>query len=245
MCGDRPNRWIEGRYARTPGGSHPAPPSGWDPEDAADLARLLSRQRERAALIVTRAYWSGRAPGGVSVPGRDSSSRVQDGRRHQSDTARVPCPSRDIRCRTRSPTSKSRSGKPAGAAVPFPADQRMRSSDCAGGRPQIPCCAVPPQRRPPRSCPSMVKRTNHRMVLPHGQALRRLISALPRASPTTQLCRTANRRLERMPPQHVDNIRKRLRSFPFPVRTAQAGCANTLRNKKAAATAQRSAQCGV
>ncbi len=121
MCGDRPNRWIEGRYARTPGGSHPAPPSsGWDPEDAADLARLLSRQRERAALIVTRTYWSGLAPGGVSVPGRDSSSRVQDGRRHRSDTARFPYPSRDIRCRTRSPTSKSRSGKPAGAAVPSP-----------------------------------------------------------------------------------------------------------------------------
>lgn len=245
MCGDRPNHWIEGA-ARTPGGSHPAPPpSGWDPEDAADLARLLSRQRERAALIVTRAYWSGRAPGGVSVPGHDSSSRVQDGRRHQSDTARFPCPSRDIRCRTRSPTSKPRSGKPAGGAVPSPADQLTCSSDCAGGRPQIPCCAVPPQRRPPRPCPSMVKRTNHRMVLPHGQALRRLISALPRANPTTQLCRTANRRMERMPPRHVDNISKRLLSFPFPVRTAQAGCANALHNKKAAAAAQRSAQCGV
>ncbi|MGW7611815.1 hypothetical protein ACWGKW_32095 [Streptomyces sp. NPDC054766] len=40
-----------------------------NPEDSADLAWLRVRQRERAALIVARTYWSGRAPGGVLSPG--------------------------------------------------------------------------------------------------------------------------------------------------------------------------------
>ncbi|TLQ38727.1 hypothetical protein [Streptomyces marianii] len=44
--------------------SRPASP-GWDPEDAAEIARLRARELELAKLIVSHAFWSGLAPADV------------------------------------------------------------------------------------------------------------------------------------------------------------------------------------
>ncbi|WP_328456773.1 hypothetical protein OG780_40315 [Streptomyces sp. NBC_00386] len=54
---------MRGRRTRTPGGSRPGPPPpGWDPQDAAEIARLREREVELAGTIVTYAYWTSLAP---------------------------------------------------------------------------------------------------------------------------------------------------------------------------------------
>lgn len=59
----RPTCWMRGRRTRTPGGSRPGPPPpGWDPQDAAEIARLREREVELAGTIVTYAYWTSLAP---------------------------------------------------------------------------------------------------------------------------------------------------------------------------------------
>ncbi|MCX4426997.1 hypothetical protein [Streptomyces mirabilis] len=44
--------------------SRPASP-GWDPEDAAEIARLRARELELAEVLVCRPYWTEFAPGDV------------------------------------------------------------------------------------------------------------------------------------------------------------------------------------
>ncbi|MEU2739397.1 hypothetical protein ABZ656_29520 [Streptomyces sp. NPDC007095] len=53
--------------------SRPASP-GWDPQDAAEIARLRAREVELATAIVTHAYWSEFAPADV-LAARDALKR--------------------------------------------------------------------------------------------------------------------------------------------------------------------------
>jgi hypothetical protein len=53
--------------------SRPASP-GWDPQDAAEIARLRTREAKLATAIVTHAYWSEFAPGDV-LAARDALKR--------------------------------------------------------------------------------------------------------------------------------------------------------------------------
>ncbi|MFE9674685.1 hypothetical protein ACFYO5_11295 [Streptomyces sp. NPDC006259] len=53
--------------------SRPASP-GWDPQDAAEIARLRAREAELATAIVTHAYWSEFAPADV-LAARDALKR--------------------------------------------------------------------------------------------------------------------------------------------------------------------------
>ncbi|MFD5521346.1 hypothetical protein [Streptomyces sp. NPDC127066] len=43
----------------------PASSPGWDPQDAADIARPRAREVEPATEIVTHAYWSSLAPADI------------------------------------------------------------------------------------------------------------------------------------------------------------------------------------
>ncbi|MFF7887797.1 nucleic acid-binding protein [Streptomyces sp. NPDC020794] len=46
--------------------ARPASP-GWDPEDAAEIARLWARELELAEVLVCHPYWTGFAPGDVQT----------------------------------------------------------------------------------------------------------------------------------------------------------------------------------